>query len=119
MLYSFVIHKILDKTEKRSFIVIIINILIIINNLTIINILDVLQEEDNKICLDKEVDLDEQTDLCEKIAGNISDEDDVPQISATLESSNSPVVNLKSTLPILVADYESESNGKYINFNTC
>ncbi|GAB1865084.1 Nuclear fragile X mental retardation-interacting protein 1 [Camponotus japonicus] len=71
---------------------------------------NVLQEEDNKICLDKEVDLDEQTDLCEKIAGNISDEDDVPQISATLESTNSPVVNLKSTLPILVADYESESN---------
>lgn len=118
MLCSFVIHKILDKTEKRYFILIIINILII-NNLTIINILDVLQEADNKICLDKEVDLDEQADLCEKIADNISDEDDVPQISVTVESTNSPVVNLKSTLPILVADYESESNGKYINFNTC
>lgn len=94
-----------NETGKRSFIVI------------IINILDVLQEEDNKACLDKEKGLDEETDLCERIAGNISDDDDVPQISAILEPTNSPVVNL-SMLPILVADYESESNGRYINFNT-
>lgn len=76
-----------------------------------------MQEEDTKACLDKEVGLDEQTDLCEKIVDNISDEDDVPQISTTLEPTNLPVIN-SSILPILVADYESESDGKYINFNT-
>lgn len=77
-----------------------------------------MEEEGNKICLGKEIGLDEQTDLCEKIADNISDEDDLPQISTTLELTNLPVIN-SSILPILVADYESESNGKYINFNIC
>lgn len=61
---------------------------------------------------------DEQTDLCEKITDNISDEDDVLQTSVILESINLPTISL-SILPILVADYKSEGDGKYINFNTC
>lgn len=78
-----------------------------------------MQEEDNKACIDEEVDLHEETNLYEKITGNISDEDDVPQTSTTLEPTNLPVIS-SSILPILVANYESEeSDGKYINFNTC
>lgn len=60
----------------------------------------ILEEEDDKACLD------EQPDLCEKII-NISDEDDVPQTSMTLESTNLPAISL---LPNLVADYESDSD---------
>lgn len=55
-----------------------------------------------------------QTNLSEKITGYISDEDDIPHASETLEKCD---VNLPTTsLPIftLVADYESESDdGKY------
>lgn len=70
----------------------------------IINVSGVLEEEDNKACLD------EQPDLCEEII-DISDEDDVPQTSMTPESTNLPTISL---LPNLVADYESEGDGKYI-----
>ncbi|XP_070165961.1 LOW QUALITY PROTEIN: uncharacterized protein [Polyergus mexicanus] len=69
----------------------------------------ILQEEGNKACIDEEVDLQEQTNLYEKITGNISDEDDVPQTSIILEPTNLPVIN-SSILPILVANYESESD---------
>ncbi|XP_029174879.1 LOW QUALITY PROTEIN: nuclear fragile X mental retardation-interacting protein 1-like [Nylanderia fulva] len=57
-------------------------------------------EDDDKACLD------EQTDLCEEII-DISDEDDIPQTSMTLESTNTPTISLLSNL---VADYESEDN---------
>lgn len=53
----------------------------------------------------------EQTDLCEKIVDNISDEDDVPQACTALKSTNISVIN-SPVLPTLVADYESEDNGK-------
>lgn len=76
-----------------------------------------INEEGNKVCIDEEVDLHEETDLYAKITGNISDEDDIPQTSTTLESTNLPAIS-SPILPILVANYESESNGKYINFNT-
>ncbi|XP_029664598.1 nuclear fragile X mental retardation-interacting protein 1 [Formica exsecta] len=71
--------------------------------------ISVLQEEDNKACIDEEVDLHEETNLYEKITGNISDEDDVPQTSTTLEPTNLPVIS-SSILPILVANYESEES---------
>lgn len=58
-------------------------------------------------CLDEQV---EQTGLCEKI-DNISDEDDVSQACTALEFTNISVIN-SPVLPTLVADYESEDNGK-------
>lgn len=77
-----------------------------------------MQEEGNKICIDEEVDLHEETDLYEKITDSISDEDDIPQTSTTFKPTNLPVIS-SPILPILVANYESESDGKYVNFNTC
>lgn len=59
--------------------------------------------------------LDEQVgqDLCEKVIDNISDEDDVPQAftAAELPLTNLPVTS-SSVLASLVADYESEDDGK-------
>ncbi|KAL6425944.1 hypothetical protein ACFW04_008921 [Cataglyphis niger] len=68
-----------------------------------------IDEEGNKVCIDEEVGLHEETDLYAKITGNISDEDDIPQTSTTLEATNLPAISLP-ILPILVANYESESD---------
>ncbi|XP_036149660.1 nuclear fragile X mental retardation-interacting protein 1 isoform X2 [Monomorium pharaonis] len=62
--------------------------------------------QDDAVFLDEETG---QVDLCEKIIDNISDEDDVPQASAALESISLPVTSLP-ILPSLVADYESEND---------
>lgn len=67
-----------------------------------------MQEEDSADCPDEQVG---QTDLREKIIDNISDEDEIPQAYTTPKSTNLLVTN-SSILPTLVADYESEDDGK-------
>lgn len=57
-------------------------------------------------CLDEQ----EKQDLYEKVI-DISDEDDVSQTCMAPESINLAVISLP-VLPTLVANYESEDNGK-------
>ncbi|XP_050457229.1 FMR1-interacting protein NUFIP1 isoform X1 [Cataglyphis hispanica] len=68
-----------------------------------------IEKEGNKVCIDEEVGLHEETDLYAEITGNISDEDDILQTSTTLEATNLPAIS-SPILPILVANYESESD---------
>lgn len=66
-----------------------------------------MEEEDSAVCLDEQM---EQTNLCENVIDNyISDEDYVPQTAP--EFTNLPVIS-SPVLPTLVANYESEGNGK-------
>lgn len=67
-----------------------------------------MDEKNDEECSDKEA---IQTNLSEKITGYISDEDDIPQASETLEQCDAdlPITNLP-VLSALVADYGSESD---------
>lgn len=63
--------------------------------------------QDDAACLDEQM----EQDLSGKIIDNISDEDDVPQAYTALESTNISAIS-SPVLATLVADYESEDNGK-------